>query len=175
MLRFAQAGSEERHAMTAQIHELLLLDGEWTSMAFVPPLPADHPRIGVASEEKRRAAPSIITSSTACWRRYRGTWEVRDGRFSLLAIEGHFELTGDGPLPADWFSGVLRVPRGEVLTYIHMGFASVFEEEEHITVEGGRVTGRRVIDNRGRKVDKGDLGLRNLPGGENRFPGDGKP
>ena len=53
----------------------------------------------------------------------------------------------------------------------HMGFASVFEEEGHITVEGGLVTGRRVIDNRGRKVDKGDLGLRNLPGGENRFPG----
>jgi hypothetical protein len=31
--------------MTAQIHEVLFIDGEKLSMAFCPPLPMDHPRI----------------------------------------------------------------------------------------------------------------------------------
>jgi hypothetical protein len=135
--------------MTAQIHELLLLDGEWTSMASEPPLPRGHPRVVVASDEKQKAASRIIFS-TACWRRYRGTWEIRDGRLALIAIEGLYELNGEGPLPADWFSGELNVPRGEMLEYVHMGYASVFEEELHITVERGVVTGRQVVDNRGR-------------------------
>jgi hypothetical protein len=51
--------------MTAQIHELLLLDGEWTSMASEPPLPPRHPRVVVASEEMQKTASRIIFS-TAC-------------------------------------------------------------------------------------------------------------
>jgi len=35
------------------------------------------------------------------------------------------------------------------------------------------VTGRRVIDNRGKAFDAAALGWANLPGGENTFPGDG--
>jgi hypothetical protein len=73
--------------MTAQIHELLLLDEEWTSMASEPPLPQGHPRVVMAAQEAQNAASPIIFS-TACWRRYRGTWLAGDGRLSLIAIEG---------------------------------------------------------------------------------------
>jgi hypothetical protein len=134
--------------VTAQIHELLVLDGEWTSMAFVPPLPRRHPRIATASREKQQAAASPVLYSTACWRGYRGTWEIRDGRLSLIALEGRLELTANGPLFADWVSGVLRVPRGPILRYVHMGFGSVFEQELQIVVEGGLERQRRLIDNR---------------------------
>ena len=140
--------------MTAQIHELLLLDGEWTSMASEPPLPRGHPRVTVASDEKQKAASRIIFS-TACWRRYRGTWEIRDDRLSLIALEGRYELKGEDPLAADWFSGMLNIPRGQMLEYVHMGYLTVFEEELHISVERGVVTGRQVIDNRGRVPKKG--------------------
>ena len=139
--------------MTAQIHELMLLDGEWASMASEPPLPRGHPRVAEASEEKQKAASPIIFS-TACWRRYRGTWDVRDGRLALIALEGRYELKGEGPLPADWFSGVLMVPRGKMLEYVHMGYLSVFEEELHIRIKRGVVTERRVVDNRGRVPKK---------------------
>jgi hypothetical protein len=50
---------------------------------------------------------------------------------------------------------VLNVPRGEMLEYVHMGYLSVFEEELHISIERGVVTGRHVIDNRGRVPKKG--------------------
>ena len=66
---------------------------------------------------------------------------------------------------------MLRIPRGKMLEYVHMGFGSVFEEELHIVVEQGLVKAKRTIDNRHKPHDAGELGRRNLPGGENRFPG----
>jgi hypothetical protein len=93
--------------MTAQFHERLILNGERTTMAFCPPLPSKHPRVVElsdreidegrkrASEESKRAGKEegvsefgFILGSTACWRRYVGTWEVRDGQFFLTSIEG---------------------------------------------------------------------------------------
>lgn len=159
--------------MTAQIHERLILDGEETSMAFCPPLPEGHARIyEPSSEETVSDEGDFILGSTACWRGYQGTWEIRDGRFYLVDLRGRLRLRDGGPLLADWFSGVLRIPRGEMLQYVHMGFGSVFEQEVHIKVENGVVVTARVIDNRGRKLDENEIGWMNLPGCENRFPGD---
>ncbi|HKI20973.1 MAG TPA: hypothetical protein VKA15_23980 [Isosphaeraceae bacterium] len=101
-----------------------------------------------------------------------GTWEIRDGRFYLKGLRGRIELRGEAPLLADWFTGVLRIPRGELLLYVHMGFGSDYEQEVHVKVEERIVTEFRVIDNWGKRFDEWELGLRNLPGGENRFPGD---
>ena len=159
--------------MTAQIREILIIDGAETSMAFCPPLPIGHPRL-IDVEPKWPAEPgeSIIVNSTACWRRYQATWEIKNGRLYLNGVRGTFRLQGHEPLPADWFSGVLRVPRGERLRYVHMGFGSVYEEELHIKIESGLVVELRVRDNRGKENDDPDLGQKNLPGGENRFPGD---
>lgn len=150
--------------MTAQVHERLILDGVETSMAFCPPIPRGHP--GIVDDDARDADP--IVGSTACWRGYIGTWEVRDRRLWLVAVEGCARVVGE-PVLADWFNGVLRIPRGEELQYVHMGFGTVFEEEVHLRVEEGRVTGRRVIDNRKRAASESDPGL---PGRENRFAGD---
>lgn len=136
--------------MTAQVHELLILDGQWASIASDLPLPADHARVVAASEEHRRKASSIV-NSTACWRGYVATWEIKDDRFSLVSIEGRFELLGAEPLLADWFSGELRMPMGEVIDYVHMGFASVFAEELFIGVVNGSVVSRRHVDNRGKR------------------------
>jgi hypothetical protein len=161
--------------MTAQIHENLIFNGEHTSMSFCPPIPKRDPRIvAVRRDEAYREDESKILSSTACWRGYQGTWEIRDGRFFLAALRGKFRLRDDGLIWADWFSGVLRIPRGKVLQYVHMGFGSVYEEEIHVKVEKGVVTASRVVDNRGKPFDRSELSLQNLPGDENRFPGDGE-
>jgi len=67
---------------------------------------------------------------------------------------------------------VVLAPIIKLLAYVHMGFGSVYEEELHIHIERGRVTGTRVYDNRGKEIDTRRIGVDNLPGGENRFPGD---
>jgi len=159
--------------MTAQVHERLILDGEETSMAFCPPLPDGHPCIYEPEpDEALSDEAKFILSNTACWRGYMGTWEIKDGRFYLRDLRGRFQMRDGGPILADWFSGVLRVPKGKRLSYVHMGFGSVYEEEIHIKVKSGLIVARRVIDNRGKKHDEAEIGWRNLPGGENRFPGD---
>ena len=142
-------------------------------MAFCPPLPERHPRIFEPSPDEVLIDQSdSILGSTACWRGYLGTWEIRDGRFYLVGLRGRLQLREGEPIFAEWFSGVLRVPKGEMLQYVHMGYGSVHEQEVHIKIENGVVLTTRVIDNRGKKHDEWQIGGRNLPGGENRFPGD---
>jgi hypothetical protein len=59
-----------------------------------------------------------------------------------------------------------------MLQHVHMGFGPVDAQELHIKIEQGLAANERVIDNRGKPFDGSELGRRNLPGGENRFPGD---
>jgi len=65
-----------------------------------PPLPGSHPRIW-ASHDGRL--------STACWRGYIATWEIKDGRLYLVELSDRhtYRLEGDEPLFAEWFSGAL--------------------------------------------------------------------
>ena len=164
--------------MTAQIHEKLIVDGEPTTMDFCPPLPFGHPRLQEVDVKNYKPADqreSMIIFSTACWRGYQGTWEIREEKFTLTGVQGKFRLTGEEPLWADWFTGVLRVPVGARLRYVHMGFGSVYEQEKHIQVEKGVVVATRILDNRGKDWNKRDLAWENLPGNENHFDGDEKP
>lgn len=145
--------------MTAQLGEILFVDGRKTSMSFCPPLPKNHPRISGSSPEERDERDDFMSRSTACWRGYVGTWEIREKKFYLVRLQGGLRLRGEGPLFAEWFSGVLRVPQGELLHYVHVGFASVFEEELHIKVEKGTIVAEWIIDNRAKYHDELARGL----------------
>lgn len=159
--------------MTAQFHENLILDGEKTSMAFCPPLPENHPRIiELSYEEAIKEEVNSLVFSTACWRQYIGTWKIQDEKFYLVTLSGKYKLIGDEPIFADWFTGVLRIPKGKLLHYVHMGFGSVYEQEVHLKIEAGMVTASRTTDNRNKDFSKWDLSRENLPGSENHFPGD---
>lgn len=151
--------------MTAQLHEILILDGKKTSMAFCPPLPDNDPLI--------KKDPTVIMMNTACWRGYVGTWEIRKGKFYLNKIRSQtYKLSGDYPALADWFSGTLRITLGEMMHYVHMGFGSVYEKELHILIEKGIVLKSRVIDNSNKKIDNLKLGMNNFPSQYNKFEGD---
>jgi hypothetical protein len=163
--------------MTAQVHEKLWLEGKETSMAFCPPIPSDHPHIVELTDEQIQqgiAAGEIasIMFSTACWRGYVGTWALKDGKFYLVEMNGRFKVTSPEPIFADWVTAVLRIPDGELLHYVHMGFGSVYEFETHLKIENGLVVDERRIDNRGKPFNSSELGWKNLPGGENFFDGD---
>lgn len=163
--------------MTAQFHENLILEGQPTSMAFCPPIPHDHPQIIRLSQEEIQAGMESgeinhLIHSTACWRAYIGTWELRDGKFYLIGINGIFKVKSEKPIFADWVTAVLRIPDGEMLHYVHMGFGSVYEFETHIKIENGVVVDERRIDNRNKDVNRWELGWKNLPGSENHFDGD---
>ncbi len=158
--------------MTAQVEENLILNGKNALMAFCPPLPANDPRIiELKEDEIDYDLNGGTVFSTACWRGYIGSWEIKNNKFYLIKIEGRLQLK-ESPIFADWFTGTLRVPQGKKLNYIHMGFATVFEQELHIKIEKGEVKRSRIIDNRKKVIDEYKLRWDNMPGSENRFDGD---
>ena len=104
--------------------------------------------------------------STGNWRGYVATWRVEDDTLYLVGLDSWIckdlrpenckradlkELFGDkfrdGKVKADWFTGDLRMPDGEQLRYVHMGYDSVYEREIILDVAAGKITGKQVIDN----------------------------
>ena len=94
--------------------------------------------------------------SSACWRGYKGLWAIEEGSLYLYAVKD----VGDNPTPAstliegatypikaDWFSGTLRIPRGEPIIWRY-GFNRLYEKEIRITIEKGEVVGESSILNR---------------------------
>ena len=51
---------------------------------------------------------------------------------TFASVRGCYKLLGTEPIEADWFTGLLRIPKGELLMYERMGFESVYEEELYI-------------------------------------------
>ena len=138
--------------MTAQVHEKLILDGKQVTMDCEPRLPFHHPRL-VEVSSGRQDRKDYITRSTACWRRYVATWELHDGRLFLLKIAGRYALRGSEPLFAAWHSGVLSVPIGRILHYVHMGHESVYEQQLLIAINQGNEVNRVTLDNRDRQFE----------------------
>lgn len=137
--------------MTAQVGEKLIYEGEEMWMTSCPALPVGNPRlVQLSFEEARTNVASSVVFSTGCWRQYIGTWELKGGRLYLARVEGLYMLTGDEPLFAEWFGGVLIAPRGKVLKYVHMGFESLYEEELCFAIENGVLTKTWTVDNRGK-------------------------
>lgn len=157
--------------MTAQIHELLILNGEETSMAFCPLLPENDPRIVELTDDEIDCENIIL--STACWRQYLGTWEIKNDKFYLLNIDGRFKLADDTPVFADWFTGTLKIPQGKRLEYVHMGYESVYEKEVQIRIEKGIVTDSKTIHNQSESENERNLKEKKLSDIKNLFDMDG--
>ena len=62
-------------------------------------------------------------------------------------IDIQFLYQTSEPVFADWFTGVLRVPRGEMLEYVHMDYFSVFEEDMFFEFSNGILQGMKVVKN----------------------------
>ncbi len=141
--------------MTAQEGEILLHRGEALTL---------HEAVLYHHLKKRRrsARPNFVWSSTANWRAYIGTWAFIDGLLHLVDIDARIETAagmrkatladvfprkGRRPVPATWYTGSLRCPEGERVTYVHAGWASRFERDRIFEVERGRLLQEWIVLN----------------------------
>ncbi|MCC7166586.1 MAG: hypothetical protein IT565_03365 [Rhodospirillales bacterium] len=148
--------------MTAQIADSIDIDGERLAL-FAEPLEsyfAGHP-----------PRPTFRPTSTANWRGYVASWRIRDNKLYITAIEGRIcepsraaphdpqcpsqpatlqslFRTQETEVFADWFSGTLRVPKGAMTDYVHMGYERRHEFDLLITIERGVVRATTTRDNR---------------------------
>jgi len=141
--------------MTSQVPERILIDGKpyWL---YAQPLY----RL-LASRRTRMTAPDGFT--TACHRRYVGTWDVADGMLRLVTlctyVNAELPLSDDMeawflrlvptdrfPVAATWFNGHLRIPIGPMLVRGFHGWSSWYTRERVISCRQGRVVRDREVD-----------------------------
>lgn len=138
---------------TAQMGDLLIYEGK-TEGIFSNPLESYF------NEEHPRPNELFKASCSANWRGYLATWEIKDGFLYLnRLVEGNCSNDAaeiplskvfpeqKAPIKAVWFSGILRIPQGEQLQYVHMGYGSTYERELHLVIKDGKLVDKKVIDN----------------------------
>jgi hypothetical protein len=133
--------------MTAQVSDLILISNEKYSLHTNLALPDGDSRF-VAQQPHADPATPHFFNSTACWRRYIATWEIREDHLYLTNIEGYIGLDSSEPILADWVTSTLTIPQGECLQYVHGGFGGYWEAEIRIEVENGRVLSTSTHDMR---------------------------
>ena len=68
-------------------------------------------------------------------------------------IEGYKEVgltylfPGQTKVFANWFNGEIRIPQGEVLEYVHMGYASLYESDLFLVFKNGILVNQYEVDN----------------------------
>jgi hypothetical protein len=137
-----------------QVPDVIIVDGKNESLDANPLAPylSAHPA----------AIPRSDVPSTENLRGYVATWEILDGRLFLRKIDVAFGDPKAAPnedlriiknvihqvfpdsrdLVAAWYSGALVIPRGRLISHVHLGYGSTYESYTVVTVRKGVVSGR---------------------------------
>ena len=91
---------------------------------------------------------------TSCYRGYVATWEIREDRILLVRIDGHPSCYPDEPIFADWLSGGLIVPRGEVVVRVS-DYLTIHSSYTLFRIARGRVESIETVSARERFPDLG--------------------
>jgi len=128
---------------TAQETDKIIYDGVEYDL-LVNPLEAFFSK----NPDKR---PQSRTRSTSLWRGYVATFEILNNELYLKDIEiftydnqkGEYAsvlqefLDGQTHFKIDWFSGLLVVPYGKIINYVHMGYGSTYENYILLEIKNG--------------------------------------
>ena len=137
--------------MTAQVSERLIYGGKEIAL-FSNPL----------SLYLQQTGNSFESPHTACWRGYVGTWEIIESggveRLYIVGLSAHktYEevlslsdvFPGYSKVFAHWFSGELRCPQGEMLDYVHGGYASSYEYDLLMEFKHGVLVNKHARHNK---------------------------
>lgn len=110
-------------------------------------------------EDYLKTRPDIKFRSviSACWRGYFGSWKIKEDKLYLTDLEGLIVDVGEVNLNhlfpnqdevfAEWYTGTITLPRGEMLDYVHMGYYTLYEYDLLIEIKNGRVVKEEMRSN----------------------------
>ncbi len=142
-------------AATAQQSDLIVMDGG-TAQLHSNPLQSEI-------ESGRVTIPEPTVLSSANWRGYVATWAVRGDRLILKGIRIEMSapknsgkmseivevldrvFPGQTEVVATWYTGLLVIPSGELVNYVHMGYGSTYERYTLLHVKDGQIIRRRDL------------------------------
>lgn len=85
--------------------------------------------------------------STACWRNYIATWEIRNNQLLLIQLEGKYQIKGEQPLIAYWFTGEFELPQGELVDCdLELGFQLKYTKAVTLRFVAGKLVESIVRD-----------------------------
>ena len=133
---------------TAQLSDLLIVEGKEFTLNTNP--------LETELQKKQWTPPEDALISSANWRGYLATWEIKDDKLFLKDVsiavinpkDEHDDMlksiTGDlypgaAEVFAEWYTGALIVPDGKMTRYVHMGYGSSFDHYQVFRVNAGKV------------------------------------
>lgn len=135
---------------TSQAPDKIIINGEKKNLFSNPMEPYFE-----LNESKR---PKTGISSTALWRGYIATFEVIENELFVIDIEieikdetkESFEtilksvfkevFEDKQKVKVDWLNGILVIPYGERINYVHMGYGSTYEFYTLLEIQNGNLT-----------------------------------
>lgn len=142
---------------TAQIPDIIIYDGKEYSLnsnpleSFFKMYPDKRPKREVIS--------------TALWRGYVATFEFKDKQLFLKDIEIKYRDTTEKgevdykwrsamdevfpnqeKIKIDWMTGLLVIPHGKLVNYVHMGYGSTYEKYILLEIENGDLKKEKRFD-----------------------------
>lgn len=132
------------HLMSLPWGERLILNGEEVRMRNCPKIPEDHDRIVLVEGESSAIRWSLGSGLSGIH-----LWEVRDKKFYLMACGRPYRILGEGPVFANWYSGILEIPSGECLVNNEHLVRGIYAECQHtiiVHVNAGNVTSIQMMD-----------------------------
>jgi len=145
-------------AATAQAPDVIVIDSEEYAL-YSNPLEIwlkDNPEVDVDAIE--RSDDETICHSSGNWRGYVAKFGIEKNRLILLGIERSAcqddpgknlvsaLFNGEKTVDAKWFSGILVVPTGQRVAYVHLGYGSLYSEYRLFRIEAGRVVAEAKMD-----------------------------
>lgn len=134
--------------MTAQKRDILFYKGEIYYLATEP----------LKQYLQNRSDIKFYSPSTDCWRGYVGEWLIFKNLLYLFRLtvytpgdktkDLNYLFPSQKYVFANWFSGEIRIPYGEMLKYVHSGYESIYEKDLILKFNKGMLTEEVVIDNR---------------------------
>jgi hypothetical protein len=142
---------------TEQIPDKIIINGEKKSLHSNP-----MEKFFESNPEKK---PKTNTMSTALWRGYVATFEVIENQLYVIDIEileSSLKLKSvmaevfpnQQKVKLDWFTGLLVIPFGEMINYVHMGYGSTYEFYTLLEIESGNLKKERNYNYKEYKVFK---------------------
>ena len=149
---------------TGQDGDVIYIDGTQWSLLGQP-----ISRDSVLQRQVRAAIPQQHVIISSNWSGYTAFWSIKQDVLYLDSIQYLLSASGkktlsecipaetlqrvfknyfDGKhIVAKWLKGDIRVARGKMLYYEHMGYERNYEEEQIISFDHGKVTGVKVFHN----------------------------
>ncbi len=87
----------------------------------------------------------LVAPTTACWKGFYSKWIIDNKKLFLIEWKGFildykevgikYIFLGEQFVLTQWFSETIRIPMGELLRYVHGGYASVYEGDTYLEFE----------------------------------------